>query len=63
MILSKSVFPQKQTVFEYQGAKITKPEPKDFPKRVLFGMRLCDLNSFKINKDNFDKTFFKSLKK
>ncbi len=47
------VFPQKQTVFEYQGAKITKPQPKDFPKTVLFGMRLCDLNSFKIN----DKLF------
>lgn len=47
----KYTFPQKQTLFEYNGIKITKPS--EFTKRVLFGLRLCDLNAFAVN----DKLF------
>lgn len=47
----KFIFPQKQILFEYNGIKITKP--KNNEKKVLFGLRLCDLNSFYIN----DKLF------
>ncbi len=47
----KFIFPEKQELFTYDGKKIIKQ--KKFPKRVLFGLRMCDLNSFYIN----DKLF------
>ncbi|MDA3856033.1 MAG: 4Fe-4S dicluster domain-containing protein [Candidatus Woesearchaeota archaeon] len=47
----KFVFPAKQVLFEYNGIKIMKPRINE--KRVLFGLRLCDLNSFFVN----DKLF------
>lgn len=47
----KYVFPDKQELFTYKNGKIIKE--KKFPKRVLFGLRMCDLNSFHIN----DKLF------
>jgi len=43
----KHVFPEKQTLFKYNGNKIEKYSY--FPKKVLFGLRMCDLNAFKIN--------------
>lgn len=47
----KYLFPQKQTLFTFDGTSLKKFE--DFPKRVLFGLRLCDLNAFDVN----DKLF------
>ncbi len=47
----KYAFPEKQTIFKFNGTKLEKFS--DFPKRVLFGLRLCDLNAFDIN----DKLF------
>lgn len=46
------VFPQKQVLFEFDSNKVKLSQEK-FPKRVLFGLRLCDLNSFAKN----DKLF------
>ncbi len=43
----KYAFPEKQTIFTFDGTNLKKFE--DFPKRVLFGLRLCDLNAFDIN--------------
>ncbi|MCA9496318.1 MAG: 4Fe-4S dicluster domain-containing protein [Nanoarchaeota archaeon] len=47
----KYFFPEKQTMFTFNGTKLKKFS--DFPKRVLFGLRLCDLNAFHVN----DKLF------
>ncbi len=48
----KYVFPETQQLFSFCGEKINNkiPEP---PKRVLFNLRMCDLNAFAIN----DKLF------
>lgn len=48
----KYVFPEKQTLFTFSGKKIKKWD-KNPPKRVLFGLRLCDLNAFAINDELF----------
>lgn len=53
----KYIFPQKQTIFSYEGTEIKKYNY--FPKRVLFGLRMCDLNSFFIN----DKLFLEQKPK
>ena len=47
----KYIFPEKQTIFTFDGTKLKKFS--DFPKRVLFAMRLCDLNAINVN----DKLF------
>jgi sulfhydrogenase subunit beta (sulfur reductase) len=44
----KHVFEQKQILFDFDNNKIKTPEDKS-EKKVLFGLRLCDLNSFRIN--------------
>ena len=44
----KYVFPEKQTLFSFRGQKIEVPKHST-KKRVLFGLRLCDLNAFHIN--------------
>ncbi len=65
----KYVFPETQELFSFQGEKlkVTKEKPK---KRVLFGLRLCDLNAFAVNDHlflhqepvmNFYKTFRENL--
>ncbi len=48
----KYTFPEKQTLFKFKGEKVTKwnENPK---KRVLFGLRMCDLNAFYINDQLF----------
>ncbi len=48
----KYVFPEKKTLFKFKGEKIEIPD-NNFPKRVLFGLRLCDLNAFHINDELF----------
>ncbi|MCK5460420.1 4Fe-4S dicluster domain-containing protein [Candidatus Gracilibacteria bacterium] len=48
----KYVFPEKQTLFKFKGEKTEKWNENPSPK-VLFGLRLCDLNAFAIN----DKLF------
>jgi len=47
----KYLFPQKHNLFTFKGNKLTRDPPP--PKRVLFGMRLCDLNAINVN----DKLF------
>lgn len=44
-------FPQRQVLFQFDGHSLTRQE--EFPKRVLFGLRLCDLNAIAVN----DKLF------
>ena len=44
----KYVFPEKQTLFSFKGQKISVPKASSV-KRVLFGLRLCDLNAFYVN--------------
>jgi len=56
------LFPKKHTLFEYKADKI---QCKDSVKPiVLFGARLCDLNSFYINDklflDEFEDPFYKA---
>lgn len=46
------LFPKKQIIFEFERNKIIK-DNFEVEKKVLFGLRLCDLNSFFIN----DKLF------
>ena len=41
------VFPEKQTLFSFDDKGIK--EYSYFPKKVLFGLRMCDLNSFSVN--------------
>lgn len=48
----KYVFPPKQTLFSFKGKKITRPK-KDIKSRVLFGLRMCDLNAFAVNDELF----------
>lgn len=47
----KYLFPEKQTLFKFNGTKLERVE--DYPKRVLFGMRLCDLNAISVNDNLF----------
>ena len=47
----KYIFPEKQTLFTFDGESTKKYNY--FPKRVLFGLRMCDLNAFHVN----DKLF------
>ncbi|MDH3324459.1 MAG: 4Fe-4S dicluster domain-containing protein [Candidatus Peregrinibacteria bacterium] len=48
----KYVFPPKQTLVKFNGEKVRKSSP-EITKRVLFGLRMCDLNAFAVN----DKLF------
>ena len=48
----KYVFPEKQELFSFERNKITTWD-KTPPKRVIFGLRLCDLNAFYINDNLF----------
>ena len=52
----KEVFPEKQIIFSFNGNSIEKPKVEDIKEKVLFGIRMCDLNSFKIN----DKLFLET---
>ncbi len=47
------VFAQKQTLFTFNGMKVKKFDY--FPKKVLFGLRMCDLNAFSVNDELFLK--------
>ncbi len=44
----KYVFPERQELFSFQGQKTTVWHEK-VTKRVLFGLRMCDLNAFYVN--------------
>jgi len=48
----KYTFPEKQTLLKFDGEKFEKHNP-DSKKRVLLGLRLCDLNAFYINDELF----------
>ncbi len=50
----KYTFPAKQTLLSFSGRKVKKWN-KNPKKRVLFGLRLCDLNAFAINDQLFLK--------
>ncbi len=51
----KYVFPETQELFSFKGEKIKVTKEKS-KKRVLFGLRFCDLNAFAVN----DHLFLKS---
>ncbi|MFH1650321.1 MAG: 4Fe-4S dicluster domain-containing protein [Candidatus Woesearchaeota archaeon] len=40
----KYFFPQKETLFQFDGTKLTTVQPKSM-KRIFFGLRRCDLNA------------------
>jgi sulfhydrogenase subunit beta (sulfur reductase) len=48
----KYTFPQKQTLFKFKGEKIESWDENP-TRRVLFGLRLCDLNAFYVNDQLF----------
>lgn len=48
----KYTFPEKQTLFKFKGEKVEVWDANPTP-RVLFGLRLCDLNAFHINDELF----------